>query len=61
MKKIILNLLTIGLAAITFTMVRGAEPIIDITTTINPFGQKPIPVALDGFTGEAAEVLKFDS
>jgi len=60
MKKIILNLLTIGLAAITFTMVRGAEPIIDITTTINPFGQKPIPVALDGFTGEAAEVLKFD-
>jgi len=24
------------------------------------FAQKPIPVALDGFTGEAAEVLKFD-
>jgi TolB protein len=24
------------------------------------FGQKPIPVSLEGFTGEAAEVLKFD-
>ena len=29
--------------------------------TINVLGQtKPIPVALEGFTGEAAEVLKFD-
>jgi len=60
MKKIILNLLTIGLAAVAFSTARGAEPVIDITTTINPFSQKPVPVALDGFTGEAAEVLKFD-
>jgi TolB protein len=37
-----------------------AQPEIYITNTINPFGQKPIPVALDGFTGEAEEVLKFD-
>src|SRR5262249_31418442 len=24
------------------------------------FGQKPIPIAVEGFSGEAAEVLKFD-
>jgi len=58
MKKIILNFLTIGLAAGALTGARAQE--IDITHTGNFFGQKPIPVALSGFTGEGAEVLKFD-
>ena len=31
----------------------------EITGDAN-FAQKPVPVALDGFTGEAAEILKFD-
>jgi TolB protein len=58
MKKTILNLLTIGLAAVALTGARAQE--IDITHTGEFFGQKPIPVALSGFTGEGAEVLKFD-
>jgi len=59
MKKIILYLLTIGLAAVALTGARAQE--IRIENTINILGQtKPVPVALDGFTGEAAEVLKFD-
>jgi TolB protein len=31
-----------------------------ITRPVDTFGEKPIPVALSGFTGEGAEVLKFD-
>ena len=57
MKKIIL--LTIGLAAGALTGARAQE--INIQSEINVLGQtKPIPVALSGFTGEGAEVLKFD-
>ena len=58
MKKIILNFLIIGLATVALTGARAQE--IDITRTGNYFGQKPIPVALSGFTGEARQVLEFD-
>ena len=59
MKKIILTLLTIGLTATVLTGARAQE--IQIENTINVLGQtKPIPIALSGFTGESAEVLKFD-
>jgi TolB protein len=44
-------------AAINFSR---AQQVISIEHTGNFFGQKPIPVALDGFSGEAEEVLKFD-
>jgi TolB protein len=33
---------------------------IKITRPVDTFGQKPIPVALSGLTGEAADVVKFD-
>ncbi len=56
MKKIIL---TLALAVGALNCLRAQE--IRIENTINVLGQtKPIPVALTGFTGEAAEVLKFD-
>jgi len=59
MKKIILNWFTIGLAAIALAGARAQE--IKIENTINVLGQtKPVPIALSGFTGEGAEVLKFD-
>ncbi len=59
MKKIIISLLTIGLASIALRGARAQE--IQIENTINVLGQtKPIPIALSGFTGEGAEVLKFD-
>ncbi|MEI6074943.1 MAG: hypothetical protein WCS94_05170 [Verrucomicrobiota bacterium] len=59
MKKNICNLVTIGLAAVALAGARAQE--IRIENTIKIVGMtKPIPVALDGFTGEAAEVLKFD-
>jgi TolB protein len=48
-------LLTIALLALNFS--RAQEINIEHTST---FGQKPVPVALSGFTGEGAEVLKFD-
>ena len=57
MKKIILTVLTIGLAA-ALPSARTQE--INIEHSGNYFGQKPIPIALSGFTGEGAEVLKFD-
>jgi len=57
MKKIFYNSLIIGLAAVALTGARAEE--IDITHT-GIFGQKPIPVALSGFTGEARSVLEFD-
>src|ERR1019366_509723 len=66
MKKLILNLLTISLAAAALNFSRAqtnysrGQNEIQIDIDKNFFGQKPIPVALDGFSGEAAEVLKFD-
>ncbi len=58
MKNTILNLLTITLAAAALNFSRAQE--IRIENTINAFGQKPIPVALEGFSGEARQVLEFD-
>ncbi len=54
--------LPIFLAAISLNLAHGQTSAdqIKITRPVDTFGQKPIPVALTGFTGEAAEVLKFD-
>ena len=38
----------------------SAQNEITISHDINVIGQKPIPVSLDGFSGEVASVLKFD-
>jgi TolB protein len=52
--------LPIFLAFIALNFCRAQEEI-NIQQQINVLGQtKPIPVSLEGFTGEAAEVLKFD-
>jgi TolB protein len=51
--------LPIFLAFVALNFCRAQEEI-NITQTGSFFGQKPIPVSLEGFTGEAAEVLKFD-
>ena len=62
MKNKITNLivLPIVLAFVALNFCRAQEEI-NIQTEINILGQtKPIPVSLEGFTGEAAEVLKFD-
>jgi len=48
-------LLAIGLLALNFSHAQE----IDIQRE-GAFAQKPVPVALSGFTGEGAEVLKFD-
>ena len=64
MKKRFLNLFKIclpiflAMAAIHFS--RGQDEITD-SKQIDVLGQtKPIPVSLDGFSGEVADVLKFD-
>ena len=56
------NGLSIALAAITISVAQAQTDSgeIVITRPVDAFGQKPIPVALTGFSGEAAEVLKFD-
>jgi len=64
MKTFILQPIKTGLslliAVVALNLGRGQEEI-NIQTTINVIGQtKPIPVSLEGFTGEAADVLKFD-
>jgi TolB protein len=52
--------LPIILAFVALNFCRAQDEI-NISTTINIIGQtKPIPVSLEGFTGEAADVLKFD-
>jgi TolB protein len=40
------------------SLTTGADPIEVVNTS--PFAQKPIPVFLEGFSGEAASVLNFD-
>ena len=58
MKKIILNLLTITVAATALNFARAQQEI--TIPKEGTFGQKPIPVALEGFSGEVREVLEFD-
>ena len=45
--------------AISMLNVGRAQPAITIVST-GDFAQKPIPVALQGFTGETLQVLQFD-
>ncbi len=54
--------LPIVLAVLTLNLARAQSDSgeIKITRSVDTFGQKPIPVSLTGFTGEAAEVLRFD-
>src|SRR5450432_189436 len=64
MKNTIIHSIKTGLpiffAFVALNFCRAQEEI-NIQNTINVLGQtKPIPVSLEGFTGEAAEVLKFD-
>ena len=60
MKKTLLKLLTLTFAFATLEFSR-AQSEIQITQNINVMGMtKPIPVAIDGFSGEADSVLKFD-
>jgi TolB protein len=60
MKKTIFTFLTLGLAFLASNFLYGQEEV-NIHKQIDVLGQtKPIPVALSGFSGEAADVLKFD-
>jgi TolB protein len=52
------KLFTLGFAVLAVVGCRAQE--ITITNTINPFGTKPVPISISGFTGEALDVLKFD-
>ncbi|MEI9866604.1 MAG: hypothetical protein WDN00_19045 [Limisphaerales bacterium] len=52
--------LSIALASAALNFSRAEDELV-INTTLNLPGQvKPIPVSLEGFTGEASEVLRFD-
>ena len=54
--------LPVFLVALTVNFASGQsdQGEIKITRPVDTFGQKPIPVSLSGFTGEGAEILKFD-
>jgi TolB protein len=59
MKNAITHLLIVGLASVALLGARAQE--ITVGKEINVLGlTKPIPVALSGFTGVGAEVLRFD-
>jgi TolB protein len=45
---------------INFAGAQSDQDVIKIVRPVDTFGQKPIPVSLDGFSGEIADVLKFD-
>ncbi|HEY1718731.1 MAG TPA: hypothetical protein VGH42_10635, partial [Verrucomicrobiae bacterium] len=57
--KIYLPILLAIFAANFCSGQNGQSPII-IPGNVNTFGQRPIPVSLDGFSGEVLDVLKFD-
>ena len=59
MKTNLKKIFTIGLVTVALTQVRAQNEII-VENTKNYFGQKPILISISGFTGEGAEVLKFD-
>jgi len=62
MKKYCSHLLNLCLASFLFAAIGATgEDEITIRPELNVLGTtKPIPVSLEGFSGEAAEVLKFD-
>src|SRR5882724_5243657 len=62
MKNHLKNYLSVLFAvfAVNFAGAQNDQDVIKIVRPVDTFGQKPIPVSLDGFSGEVAEVLKFD-
>ena len=64
MKNKIIHSIKIGLPivlAVIALNVAHAQSEINISTTIQVMGQtKPIPISLEGFTGETLDVLRFD-
>jgi TolB protein len=50
----------LAMFAANFVFGQGEQTPIQIIHSADSFGQKPIPVSLDGFSGEVADVLKFD-
>jgi TolB protein len=50
----------LAMFAANFVFGQSEQAPIQIVRPAVSFGQKPIPVSLDGFSGEVAEVLKFD-
>src|SRR5580658_4529655 len=58
MKKTIFKLIATAIAFAPLNLSQAQNEI--VITHEGMFGKKPIPVAMDGFTGEAAEVLRFD-
>ena len=63
MKNTILHSIKISLPlllAVIALNVSRAQDEINIVQTSTTFGQKPVPISLEGFTGEALDVLKFD-
>lgn len=59
MKNIIFKILAITMTCVAIVNAH-AQYVIGISNNLSVFGQKPIPVSLQGFSGEGAEVLKFD-
>ncbi|HEX5400024.1 MAG TPA: hypothetical protein VFY06_13345 [Verrucomicrobiae bacterium] len=51
-----------AICAVNFTLAQDEQNPIVIPGHVNPnpFGQKPIPVSISGFSGDVAAVLKFD-
>ena len=63
MKNKILHSIKIGLPVLLVIValnVSRAEDELTIVQTGGTFSQKPVPISLEGFTGEALDVLKFD-
>jgi TolB protein len=50
----------LAMFAANFVFGQSEQTPIQIVRPADSFGQKPIPVSLDGFSGEVADVLKFD-
>ena len=62
MKNCFKNYLSILFAifAVSFADAQSDQDVIKIVRPVDTFCQKPIPVSLEGFSGEVSTVLKFD-
>jgi TolB protein len=57
------NILKTLAAAFVFVFacsIGAQDDVVDVNKVTHPGNEKPIPVSLSGFTGEAAEVIQFD-
>jgi TolB protein len=59
-KPVLLKLTALSISLVLLTTLARAQEVIEITKDYLPGKEKPIPVSISGFSGEAEEVIRLD-